>query len=240
MPKLYVVGIGPGDPELLTLKAKRILEEVAYLFFPKGREGGASLARSIVEPVVDLSKKHIEELYFPMAKRGDKGAEEELKEKWNIAAEKLVKVLKEGNDVAFLTLGDPGIYSTFFNLVPYLNKKLPDIDLEIIPGISSINLAFSKLKVPIVQGEEAFVVLPATYSKDIQKILNEFSTVILMKVHMVFNKCLDLIKRSKNLETYYVSKLGMKDEIIIKDIEKVNKEDLNYFSMILTKRRTNE
>lgn len=237
MPKLYVVGIGPGDPELLTLKAKRILEEVDYLFFPKGKEEGISLAKSIVEAKVDLSKKQIEELHFPMAKRGNEEYGPELRGKWEIAANSILNKLNDGMDVAFLTLGDPGLYSTFFYLLPYLKESSPSIEIEIVPGVSSVNVAFSKLRIPIVLGDESFAVVPATYTKDIANVIKQFSTVVLMKVHRVFDECKELIKQINDLDTYYVAKLGMEGEIVIKDIEQVREEDLTYFSMLIIKRR---
>lgn len=237
MPKLYVIGIGPGDPELLTLKAKRILEEVDFLFFPKGREEGVSLARSIVEAKVDLSKKNIEELHFPMAKKGEWEHGPELREKWQIAANKILYRLNDGMDVAFLTLGDPGLYSTFFYLIPFLEQSSSNVEIEIVPGISSINVAFSKLKIPIVLGDESFAVLPATYAKDIANVIKQFSTVVLMKVNKVFNECRELMREIKDVDTYYVARLGMDGETVIEDLDLVGEEDLTYFSMLIIKRR---
>jgi precorrin-2/cobalt-factor-2 C20-methyltransferase len=122
---LYVVGIGPGDPELLTMKAFRVLKEVPCLFFPKGREEGSSLARTIVEAVLDLGQKEVQELHFPMSKKGE--GDEFLPEKWQEAALRVLERLREGKDVAFLTLGDPGFYSTYFYLDPIIRKALPDV-----------------------------------------------------------------------------------------------------------------
>ncbi|MFN3533901.1 MAG: SAM-dependent methyltransferase, partial [Desulfatiglandales bacterium] len=79
--RLYVIGVGPGDPELITLKAKRILESVRFIFFPKGHEEGHSLARAVVEPIVDLTEKDVVELHFPMLKRGERDSEERLRAK---------------------------------------------------------------------------------------------------------------------------------------------------------------
>jgi precorrin-2/cobalt-factor-2 C20-methyltransferase len=120
--KLSVIGIGPGDPELLTLKAVRVLKESKVLCVPKGREKGTSLALSIVEKAVSLEGKEIMEAHFPMMKTrkntnknvGARHAVPLLDTKWNTAATDVLTKLRDGFDVVFPTLGDPTIYSTFF------------------------------------------------------------------------------------------------------------------------------
>ncbi|HEX9112984.1 MAG TPA: precorrin-2 C(20)-methyltransferase, partial [Nitrospirota bacterium] len=112
--KLYVIGIGPGDPELLTLKAVRILKEVACIVVPKGREEGSSLALSIVQQALSLDDKEIVEVHFPMKKTMGTDETTDLDAKWNEAVAAVLKRLDSGIDAAFITIGDPGIYSTFF------------------------------------------------------------------------------------------------------------------------------
>ena len=128
--KLSVIGIGPGDPELLTLKAVRIIRESPVLCVPKGREEGTSLALSIVEKAVSTDGKIVIEAHFPMKKTrlqtedrrqetGDKRQQTKdngLDAKWDETAKAILNKLQGGSDVAFLTLGDPTIYSTFFYL----------------------------------------------------------------------------------------------------------------------------
>ncbi|HAK88632.1 MAG TPA: precorrin-2 C(20)-methyltransferase, partial [Nitrospiraceae bacterium] len=124
--KLYVIGVGPGDPELLTLKAVRVLREVPCICVPKGREEGNSLALSIVQKAriegLTLEGKEIIEAHFPMRKtRNNQESENcELDTKWQETIETVYSRLNKGIDMAFITIGDPTIYSTFF----YLYDKL--------------------------------------------------------------------------------------------------------------------
>ncbi len=133
--RLSVIGIGPGDPELLTLKAVKIIKGSNVLCVPKGRAEGVSLALSIVEQAVDLDGKEIIEAHFPMKKtmkeKGSGSGEAPsslLDEQWNKTVTTIADKVKKGIDVAFLTLGDPTIYSTFF----YLYDKL----LDAVPGLN--------------------------------------------------------------------------------------------------------
>jgi precorrin-2/cobalt-factor-2 C20-methyltransferase len=237
---LYVIGIGPGDPELLTLKAVKILRDVPCIFFPKGKEEGISLARSIVEGVIDLSQKELYELHFPMAKKQGNKFSRELTERWDEIGSAITGILAQGKDAAFLTLGDPCIYSTYFYIHGLLQKG-SRIQIEIIPGISSINLAFSQIKQPMALADEAFVVIPAAYWESFEPLLANFHTIVFMKVHKVFYQLRELLSQKGLLRNaWYLSKLGMKGERIIKDLREVTDEDLNYFSMVILKGRKDE
>src|SRR5512137_1723406 len=105
--KLYVVGVGPGDPELVTLKGARILREVNCVCVPKGREEGRSLALSIVRKVVDMEGKEVIEAYFPMKKTVQPDHEGELEAKWKKTVAAVLERLNTGKDVVFVTIGDP-------------------------------------------------------------------------------------------------------------------------------------
>lgn len=244
--KLYVIGIGPGDPELLTLKAVRILERVPTLCVPKGREEGTSLALSIVSQAIDLSGTDIIEAHFPMKKtRGqkngnDKGTapEPELAHKWETTAEQIISRLAHGTDVAFITLGDPTIYSTYFYLHDTLRERMPDLVIEFIPGITSVTAAAARAGMSLGLGDEKIAILPATYAGDIRTVLAEFDTVVLMKVHSVLEKILPVLKELQ-LEgnCVYVARAGMPDERIIRDVSGMTADDLNYFSILIIRTR---
>jgi precorrin-2/cobalt-factor-2 C20-methyltransferase len=255
--KLYVIGVGPGDPELLTLKAARILKSVPVLCVPKGREEGTSLALSIIQGAVSVEGKEIVELHFPMMKTAPhpgpvrqaqgrplpRGEREEaatiaLNDKWNEAVDAVLERLDRNVDVAFITIGDPAIYSTFFYLYDRLLERRSALAIEFVPGISSINASASRAGISLGLGNERIAILPANYLDSLRDTLEKFDTVVLMKVNKVFSEVRDmLVKLDLAKNAVYVARTGMPDERVIRDITKVREEDLNYFSLILVRKR---
>lgn len=246
--RLYVIGIGPGDPELMTLKAVRILKEVKTIFVPKGREEGKSLALSIVQKAVDIYDKEVVELFFPMMKTahpfsGSAGDDQErapvglLDEKWDAAVDEVVSRLEKGAEAAFITLGDPAIYSTWFYLHHRLMDRLPDIIVEIVPGVSSINAAAARAGVSLGLGNERIAVLPANYEYGIGDVLKRFDTIVLMKVNKVWPEILSALREADlTRRAVYVSRLGMDGESIVKDISGITEKDLDYFSILIIRK----
>jgi precorrin-2/cobalt-factor-2 C20-methyltransferase len=241
--RLYVLGVGPGDPELMTLKAVRILGQVAAVFVPKGREEGSSLALSIVEKAVDLSGKEIIEAYFPMKKTrpmknsGETQAQDELDAKWQDTVKAVMERLAKGIDVAFITLGDPTIYSTFF----YLHNRLLDLDpgisIELVPGVSSITASAARSGTYLGIADDRVAILPANYAADLREVLKHFETVVLMKVSKVFPQIIATLKDAGLLEkAVYVARAGMADEKIVRDLRSVTEDDLNYFSIVIIRK----
>jgi precorrin-2/cobalt-factor-2 C20-methyltransferase len=249
--KLYVIGIGPGDPELMTLKAVRILKEVPCIFVPKGREEGSSLALSIVQKALNLDGKEIVEAYFPMKPtrafespsptpsiEGGATAAEELNRKWNETVDAVLGRVDRGVDAAFITIGDPGIYSTFFYLYDRLLERRPSLAIAIVPGISSINAAAARAGVYLGLGNDKIAILPANYLDSLQETLEKFDTVVLMKVSKVFDTVKDTLTRmGLAAKASYVARAGMEDERVCKDIRSVREEDLNYFSLVIVRKR---
>ena len=236
--KLYVIGIGPGDPELMTIKAVRILKEVPCIFVPKGREEGTSLALSIIQKTLSLENKEIVEAYFPMKKTMGTFKTGDLDAKWNQTVDAVVNRLDRGVDTAFITIGDPAIYSTFFYLYDRLLELKPSLNIEIVPGISSINAAAARAGLYLGLGNDRIAILPANYLDSLRETLEQFDTVVLMKVSKVFDTVRDILARM-NLSSAatYVARAGMEDERVCKDIRAVKEEDLNYFSLVIVRKR---
>jgi precorrin-2/cobalt-factor-2 C20-methyltransferase len=240
--KLYVVGVGPGDPELLTLKAARILKDVPCIFVPKGREEGSSLALSIVEKALALGDKEIVEIHFPMHKT--KGKQEQggeapvgLNSKWKQAVTTVYDRLSAGLDAAFITIGDPTIYSTFFYIYDSLIALDAKLEIEIIPGVSSITAAASRAGISLGLGDEKIAILPATYTDDLNEVLEKFDTVVLMKVFRVFDRLLSTLEKMMLADrAIYVCRAGMEGEKVIRSIRGVKEADLNYFSMVIIRK----
>ena len=236
---LSVIGVGPGDPELLTLKALKILKNVKVICVPKGREDGSSLALAIIEKIINLSGKEIVEVHFPMRKTKvqTRGSEPQLDTKWQEATEVLLNRLNKGIDVAFITIGDPTIYSTFFYIYDQLIKLAPELKIVLIPGVSSINASAAAAKVSLSLADEKIAILPATYAENIKDILERFDTVVLMKVYKVFDKIIETLTEMNLIDNaVYISRVGADDEKIFNNIRDIEEKDLNYFSMIIVRR----
>jgi precorrin-2/cobalt-factor-2 C20-methyltransferase len=230
--KLYGIGVGPGDPKLLTLRAKEVIDQADVIFCPKGDEDGTSWARSIIEATTSAEKEFVE-LPFPMTR--DKKV---LKIYWEKAAKRIAKEIAKGKQGAFITLGDPFIYSTYIYLLRTLFQNFPDIEVETIPGISAFNAAAARAQVPLVQADETMAILPVRKDlRGLKEALEAFDTVVLMKVGSKLDKVmallgeLDLLKHS-----VLVSHLGQPGEKMIRDLSTLNKvQGEGYLSVIIVK-----
>lgn len=231
--KLYGIGIGPGDPELITLKAINIIKEVKVICVPKSGGKDESIALTIAGRYIDPERQKIVELSFPMHK------ERSIQIKaWQNAADTIIQRLREGDDVAFLTLGDPLFYSTFSYLIPFVADLMPDVEIKVIPGVSSINAASSSLLLPLAEADERVAIIPATYKeKEIRGTLEEFDTVVLMKVNRVIDKILDILDDLGLKENaIFVSRAGWEKEEIVRDLDNLKGKKLDYFSMVIVKK----
>lgn len=229
--KLYGVGIGPGDPKLITLRAKEILDKVDTIFVPKAGRNEASCARSIIEAVVS-DRKNFVELVFPMTKN-----KKLLQSYWQKAALQIAKELRKNKDATFVTIGDPFIYSTYIYLLKTLRQNFSDIDIQTIPGVSSFNAAAAAAQLPLVEAEERLAVLPVKRNLEgLKEAFRKFDTIVLMKVGSKLKKVIQLLKEMKLLKTSaLISRVGHRDEAIIRDISSVKDEKLGYLSVIIVK-----
>lgn len=175
--RLYGVGIGPGDTELLTIKAVNILKTVDIIFTPRSAPKRESIAKQIVAPVVNGSAK-FKELAFPMTKDKD-----ELERHWAEAAAEVSETLREGKNAAFITLGDPFFYSTYIYLYNKLRQEHPDLEVVTLPGVSSPFASASAAGIPIAVGEEKVAIIPLPQViGELWHYLETFDTVIILKV----------------------------------------------------------
>ncbi len=229
---LYGIGLGPGNPDLITLRAKQILDEVNLIFVPKSGEDKSSYARSIVESVIKR-KKNFVELIFPMTK--DKKA---LNLYWQQAAEKIAQGIAVKKKAAFLTIGDPFIYSTYIYLLEILRLHFPRIKTETIPGITSYNAAACLSGMPLVKGNEKLAILPVTKNLNgLKEAFKTFDTVVLMKVGSKLDRVITLLKEiSLSDNAVLVSRLGYSNECIVRNISKLKNKKLGYLSVIIVKK----
>lgn len=152
MAPVYAVGVGPGDPELLTRKAERILRSVDVILTPVSHPTEASVALETIREFIDETRQKIIVHQFPMT--ADRSR---LIPAWQEAAALIAAHAEAGRSVAFITIGDPLFYSTFIYLLRILRETWPQIPIEIVPGISSINAAASQAALPLVEGDEKWL-----------------------------------------------------------------------------------
>jgi len=233
---LFGVGIGPGDPELLTIKAYRVLQESAVIAYPEAKQGTGGYAISIIEDLYDEDKKTMLPLHFPMIKDKSK-----LEENWENAAKQVLDQLNNGDDVSFITEGDPLFYSTFIHLMKVINDRDRDIEVVVVPGISSAHGAASSLALPLCDGDELFTVVPAT--KDMAQMetyLTQFDTVVFLKVAKVLQPMLALLKKL-NMDdgAYVVEKATSSKERIFRDVKELEGQDIGYLSLMIVRTKEN-
>ncbi|MDI6716335.1 MAG: precorrin-2 C(20)-methyltransferase [Actinomycetota bacterium] len=234
--KLYGVGIGPGDTELLTIKAVNVLNSVEVIFTPRAAPTRDSIARKIIEPVLD-NKKKIKELTFPMTKQ-----KEELEYYWAEAASEVENVLKEGKNAAFVTLGDPFLYSTFIYLYRKIRERNPLVEIVTLPGISSIFASASAAGIPIASGSEKVAIIPL--SRDVNQIkpyLDMFDTIFILKVGDKLQDLVDLLSRlelaDKSVLVQKVSQAGL--QRVIRNLPELREDELRevgYLSTVIVKK----
>ena len=227
--KLYGIGVGPGDPELLTLKAARLIRECHLVAIPaSGRE--TNVAFDIAAgAVAELKTKELLEVPMPMVRD-----EEKLKESHNQAAEMIVQELKAGKDVAFLTLGDPAIYSTYIYVHDRVMAK--GFEAEIIPGIPSFCAAAARLNEGLTEASEALHIIPASY-EGLEEALNLKGTRVLMKSGRSIGRVKELLKEMEPPQTVkMVERCGMQGEKIYRQLEDID-ENAGYFSILVVKEK---
>ncbi len=231
---LYAVGIGPGDPELLTLKAVRLIKDNDLILVPKGKEDGESLALNIVRQSVELDGKELREIHFPMTK-GGKGSQRDL---LLPEARKLLSDMDAGRDAVFITLGDPMLYSTFFHLLDAVSSIDEDVRVLLVPGVSSVMAACAATGQALALSSDKVAIIPAIYKEGkegLRHALLEFDTVVLMKTHRVMDDVKGQLRDMGLMESaWYVARAGQPEEVV-KPLSEVSDDDLDYFSIVIVK-----
>ncbi len=232
---LYGIGVGPGDPELLTIKAKRILEEVNVLFIPRSRLENRSLALSIVSGLVKKEWDCVD-LLLPMTRDG-----EALLLHWQEAAQEMLRVLQNGEDAAFITLGDPGMYSTFSYLLRNLRKLEPSLKVEIIPGVSSIHAISAWIQEPLAEGEESLIIVPALKeTEQLQTLLKNYDNVVLLKAGRQLARINEILQSEgdeADRQVFLASRCGFVDGFYTEDLKAYEHRPMDYLSTLIIKRR---
>lgn len=219
--KLFAIGVGPGDSELLTIKAINILRNVEYIFAPSGN-ADSGLAINVIKPYINCSYVLLK---FPMTSNFKK----QILKNAKIVYEKL----SSGKNCAFVTLGDVSIYSSFWYLYDELVKIDKNLEVEIIPGITSFSLASARLKMPIAQKDESFCVTPFCNFGVIRNDL--FKSIVFLKPVKDVEILIDELKRNGYKNIKLAEKLGMSGEKV-GDLCKFNLSEREYMRVIIAKK----
>ncbi|TRU45771.1 MAG: precorrin-2 C(20)-methyltransferase [Microcystis aeruginosa Ma_QC_Ca_00000000_S207] len=226
--KLYGLGIGPGDPELLTLKAHRILTTVPVIAYPT-LESGKVLARAIVS---DFIRPEQIEIPMPLPFSVERSSQPH----YDIAAENIAEHLNLGRDVAVLCVGDPMLYGTFM----YIFNRLCDrFSIEVVPGISSVMASAAMLGVPITYRNDVFSIMPATLEAEILRDRLVFiDAAAIIKLGRHFTKVRDILQELGLLErALYIERATLPNQQII-PITEIDPEAVTYWSLILIPSKT--
>ncbi|AQR96081.1 cobalt-factor II C(20)-methyltransferase [Clostridium saccharoperbutylacetonicum] len=221
MATLYGIGVGPGDSELLTMKAVKTIEKCQVIVAPSATENGESIAletaKEYIKPDTEVVIKH-----FPMGKKDRviKALE---------AYEFIEARLREGKDVAFLTIGDPYVYSTYSHMLKHVRDC--GFKVQTIPGITSFCAAASLVNETLVVGNERLVIMPAANVKEI----TDEKFVVVMKVYKHEEEVLDVLEE-KGFEYIYASRVGREGETVLTNREEILKLR-DYMSLIIANRK---
>ncbi|MGB9739890.1 precorrin-2 C(20)-methyltransferase [Chloroflexus sp.] len=233
--ELAAVGIGPGDPELITLKGLRAVQAADVIFAPQSRDGDASIALRIAAPWIDPERQRVVTLPLPMTR--DSG---QLRPAWQAAADVMLTELQTRQRGVYLLLGDPLLYGTFVYLWRELRERSPNLSVRIIPGITSFAAAAAAGGLPLTMADERLIVLPASYETDaatLQRLLTEFATVVLMKAGSVLPSILTALTQAGLLDhALYAERVGLEGEFITRDLRQLTPQPRPYLSLVIVRR----
>ncbi len=231
--RLIAVGAGPGDPELITLKGARLIRAADVVVTPVGDSSAASIAQEIIRDLVDPQRQQVLTRIFPMKKDPA-----QLRRHWEEAAAEVAAWTGAGKNVVFVTLGDPFLYSTFLYIYDILLERFPAIPIEIVPGVSSIHAAAAVAGIPLGSAADRIAIVPATFEAEkLRQTLLDFDTVILMKVYRVFDQVRSLLRElGRQKGAVYIKRVGLPEETVIRDLNQVRPEDLDYLSLVLVRK----
>ena len=239
MPELIGIGVGPGDPELLTVKAVNAIHKADVIMCPASKEDRPSIALSVVSSLIDKSKnQEIVKLIFPMTKDKDI-----LERTWKNNAKLMAEKVLSGKNVVYLTVGDPYLYSTWIYMHKEIKINHPTMKISVIPGIVSMFTFASKVGVSIAEGAEKVSIIPSCYDlSTVKEIAKNSETLVFLKDGRYFDQVIELLKEAgfpDNSIFAIGQDLGTKNEIIKKlTLGEVNDETLTskYFSILVVKR----
>ncbi len=239
MPELIAVGCGPGDPELLTVKAVKAIQNADVIMCPTAKEEKPSIALSVISSLIDKTKnQEIVNLVFPMTKDRDI-----LENTWEKNAKRLSDTVLSGKKTVYITVGDPYLYSTWIYLHKELQEKHPEVKITVIPGIVSMFTFASKVGISLAEGAEKMTVIPSCYDlTQVKELAKNSDTMVFLKDGKYFDKVIELLKEAgfSDDSIFAIGQdLDTENEIVRKlTLGQVTKDTMTtkYFSIMVVKR----
>jgi len=229
--KIYGVSLGPGDPELITVKGLKILQESDVVFYP-GSHFPDGRKESYVRPMLDHYQLDAGKLQGFFLRMGlDRSAAEET---YDQTASLLVDSWKKGKKISIVCEGDLSFYASFSYLLQRLQEQ--NIPVELVPGINSFSLGAAGHQVPLCLQNEKLGFLPLESSiENIEQLFKGFDTLVLMKIRMGWAELFPHLL-TKNWKYYYCERLGAAGEYITTDIKELKNREIPYFSLLIIKK----
>ena len=231
---LYGIGVGPGDPDLITLKAAKILNQLDIVFAAASTKNNHSQAVNIARPHIPENVS-VEMLRFPMTR--DKN---QTRRAWREHSQTIIAELEKGKNAAFLTLGDSLTYSTFGYILRHIQEAASHIEVHTVPGITSYQASAARLNTPLVEGEESLMVVSGAKGGDrLRKLTTKPENIVFLKA---YRNVTDIKAAIDEIGDYPscvgVKSCGQPNEEIVPDIDKLRHRKPDYWTLIIAKQNT--
>jgi len=231
---LYGVGLGPGAADLVTPRASAILRSVDVIVAPKASAFGKSVAMRIVrEAVGPIDMQERLTFVTPMTRDADV-----VRAHWEPIIEVVSDRLSKGLRVAFAVEGDPMLFSSFLYLRRAMKRRMPDVPITIVPGVTSVTAVAAAADVPLGDGQECIAILPATYTTaELEQTFSRFDTTVLMKIGSNMDSVVRALDRLGITDkAVFVSRATMPEERVVRDVRDAIDAYGDCFSMVIVAR----
>ena len=237
--EVVCIGCGPGDPDLVTVRAATLLKNADIIFAPTAREGKPSIALSIVQKYLNAGVETVS-LIFPMVKD-----REYTRQYWRKNADQIVAAAKIGKKVVYLTVGDPSLYSTWIYIQREITSRYPEIHLIIIPGIPSVFAFAAQAKISLAEGDETLGIIPACYDLDkVKRTADSCDTVVFLKDGRYFVDVINMLGDAGFSDESVITiaqDVSIGKEVLkrnnLKELRQNKETTEKYFSLMVAKRK---